>query len=88
ASSVQALHEAGVWNHLQGVVFDISALLPMDGPAGSVLAGMFGYQDAPTVSTLSVYLIYLIGALVLFFMPHTPKAGKSVQPHPSSVTNE
>ncbi len=66
ANSVQALHEAGLWNHLQTVVFDISATLPMDGPAGSVLAGMFGYQDAPTVSVLGAYLLYLVFTLVLF----------------------
>jgi len=51
------------------VLFDFSATLPMDGPLGSVLAGMFGYQDAPTVSTLGAYLIYLLLALVMFFMP-------------------
>ncbi|WNW11086.1 iron uptake transporter permease EfeU [Pseudomonas sp. DTU_2021_1001937_2_SI_NGA_ILE_001] len=72
ANSVQALHEAGLWNHLQDVVFDISATLPMDGPIGSVLAGMFGYQDAPTVSTLGAWLIYLVAALVLFFLPYRP----------------
>jgi high-affinity iron transporter len=88
ANSVQALHEAGVWNHFQDVVFDFSATLPMDGPTGSVLAGMFGYQDAPTVSALSAYLIYLIGALALFFMPHAPSAGTPISRHPSSVTNE
>ena len=30
ANSVQALHEAGVWNHWQTVLFDFSAALPMD----------------------------------------------------------
>jgi hypothetical protein len=70
ANSVQALHEAGLWNHLQTVLFDFSATLPMDGPLGSVLAGMFGYQDAPTVSTLGAYLIYLLVALVMFFISH------------------
>ncbi|PHN33341.1 iron uptake transporter permease EfeU [Pseudomonas sp. ICMP 561] len=91
ANSVQALHEAGVWNHMQTVVFDISATLPMDGPTGSVLAGMFGYQDAPTISTLSAYLIYLIFALVLFFMPHARVVSLPTRPahsHPSSATNE
>lgn len=83
ANSVQALHEAGLWNALQGVVFDISSTLPMDGPLGSVLAGMFGYQDAPTVSVLGAYMIYLVVALVMFFRsPPAPKAA-----HPSSVTN-
>ena len=83
ANSVQALHEAGLWNALQGVVFDISSTLPMDGPLGSVLAGMFGYQDAPTVSVLGAYLIYLVVALVMFF--RSPPAPKVAQP--SSVTN-
>ncbi|MBD8494230.1 iron uptake transporter permease EfeU [Pseudomonas syringae] len=73
-NSVRSLHEAGVWNHLQEVVFDISATLPMDGPTGSVLAGMFGYQDAPTVSVLGAWLIYLVGALVLFFLPYREQA--------------
>ena len=82
ANSVQALHEAGVWNHLQDVVFDISSHLPMDGPLGSVLAGMFGYQDAPTVSVLGAYVIYLVVTLVMFFRsPVPPKTA-----HSSSVT--
>jgi len=72
STSVRALHEAGLWNHLQTVLFDFSATLPMDGPLGSVLAGMFGYQDAPTVSTLGVYLLYLGVTLVLFFLPGAP----------------
>ena len=89
STSVQALHEAGLWNHLQTIVFDISASLPMDGPLGSVLAGMFGYQDAPTVSTLSVYLIYLIGALVLFFLPAPgAQSAKPAHRQSSSATNE
>ena len=83
ANSVQALHEAGLWNHLQGVVFDISAALPMDGPAGSVLAGMFGYQDAPTVSVLGAYVIYLLLTLAMFFRPAASPKNAPV----SSVTN-
>src|SRR5471032_3449034 len=84
SNSVQALHEAGLWNHLQTVVFDISSTLPMDGPAGSVLAGMFGYQDAPTVSVLGAYLLYLAFTLVLFFLPTAAPAHK----HTSSVPNQ
>lgn len=92
STSVRAMHEAGLWNHLQTVVFDISATLPMDGPLGSVLAGMFGYQDAPTISTLSVYWIYLIAALVLFFLPQPRAASLPTKPghhqHPSCLTNK
>ncbi|WP_213880095.1 iron uptake transporter permease EfeU [Pseudomonas sp. dw_358] len=80
ANSVLALHEAGLWNHFQDVVFDISALLPMDGPTGSVLAGMFGYQDAPTVSVLAAYFLYLIVTLTLFFMPATAHAAGKPTP--------
>ena len=83
ANSVQALHEAGLWNHLQGVVFDISSALPMDGPAGSVLAGMFGYQDAPTMSVLGAYVIYLLVTLAMFFRPPAPPKSVSIP----SVTN-
>lgn len=87
ASSVQALHEAGVWNDLQDVVFDISASLPVDGPLGSVLAGMFGYQDAPTVSTLGAYLMYLVVALLMFFLPAGSR-DKPVATPTSSVSRQ
>lgn len=80
ANSVRSLHEAGLWNHLQDVVFDISAILPMDGPTGSVLAGMFGYQDAPTVSVLGAYLFYLVFALVIFFLPASAPVGRKPAP--------
>lgn len=77
ANSVRSLHEAGVWNSLQEVVFDISATLPMDGPVGSVLAGMFGYQDAPTVSVLGAWALYMAFALILFFLPGKPAPARS-----------
>ncbi|MFF7709433.1 iron uptake transporter permease EfeU [Pseudomonas sp. NPDC007930] len=76
-NSVRSLHEAGIWNSLQGVVFDASETLPMDGPLGSVLAGMFGYQDAPTVSVLGAWAIYITTALVLFFIPGRAKPAPS-----------
>lgn len=82
ANSVQALHEAGIWNHLQGVVFDLSSALPMDGPLGSVLAGMFGYQDAPTVSVLGAYVIYLALTLTMFFRSPAPQ---QAAPSPSAT---
>ena len=81
-NSVQALHEAGIWNHLQGVVFDLSSALPMDGPLGSILAGMFGYQDAPTVSVLGAYVIYLAITLAMFFRSPAPQ---QAAPSPSAT---
>lgn len=66
ANSVNALHEAGVWNHWQQVVFDISGILPPDSPLGSVLSGIFGYIDAPTASEVAVYVGFLAPSLWLF----------------------
>lgn len=81
ANSVQALHEAGLWNHLQTVLFDFSATLPMDGP----LPGAGRHVRAPgmlTVGTLGAYLIYLLLALVMFFMP--ARRARRRQPLPVS----
>jgi high-affinity Fe2+/Pb2+ permease len=47
AGAVKALHEAGLWNQLQTVVFDLSHVLPIDTPLGVILSGMFGYNDTP-----------------------------------------
>lgn len=69
ANSVKAFHEAGLWNGLQTVVFDLSRALPADSLLGSVLGGLFGYIDAPTRSEVLAYLAYLIPALGLFLMP-------------------
>jgi high-affinity iron transporter len=63
AGAVKALHEAGVWNQLQTVVFDLSHVLPIDTPLGVILSGMFGYNDTPTVSELLAWVLYLLPAL-------------------------
>ncbi|HEY4254101.1 MAG TPA: iron uptake transporter permease EfeU [Roseomonas sp.] len=69
AGALRALHEAGLWNGLQGVVFDLSDVLPADGVAGSVLAGLFGYSDRPVLGEVALYLLYLAVALPLFLRP-------------------
>jgi high-affinity iron transporter len=63
AGSLRSLHEAGLWNALQRTAFNFSAILPVDGALGAVLAGIFGYQDMPTVGEVAVYLLYLVPAL-------------------------
>ena len=65
AGVLRKLHEGGVWNHLQTVVFDMSDKLPMDSPVGAVLSGLLGYQAAPVVGEVVVYLAFL--AVSLFF---------------------
>jgi len=77
-----ALHEAGLWNSFQTVVFDASAILPLDSTLGSILAGIFGYIAAPTVSEITAYLVFLIPALILFLMPYAapkPQSGQAGQ---------
>ncbi|QSI29533.1 iron transporter [Variovorax sp. RKNM96] len=69
ASVLRKLHEAGVWNHLQTVVFDMSETLPMDSPAGAVLSGLLGYQAAPVTGEVIVYLAFLVVALFFFLRP-------------------
>jgi high-affinity iron transporter len=69
AGALRSLHEAGIWNHLQSVVFDLSGTLPMDSPLGTIFAGFFGYQDAPTLGAVVAYVLFLVSTLVLFLAP-------------------
>lgn len=69
SGSLRHLHEGGLWNMLQTVAADWSAVLPQDGAVGTVLAGLFGYTDTPTVGEVAIYFAYLIPALILFFLP-------------------
>lgn len=73
AGALRHLHEAGVWNHLQSAVFDLTPVLPADGALGSVLAGLFGYVADPTLGELVAYLLYLAVALTLFLRPVAPE---------------
>jgi high-affinity iron transporter len=67
--ALRAFHEAGLWNVLQTTAFDFSAILPKDGALGTLLAGIFGYQEAPTVAEVIAYLGFLLPALILFLVP-------------------
>jgi high-affinity iron transporter len=78
ASAVRALHEAGLWNHLQGRVYDLSDTLPVSGVVGTVLSGLLGYQDAPTLGEAIVYMAFLAVALALFLKPQQPPAAATL----------
>ncbi|CNE99891.1 ferrous iron transport permease EfeU [Yersinia similis] len=69
AGAIRAFHDAGLWNHFQDIAFDLTDVLSTHSLLGTFLEGMFGYQEAPTVSEVAVYFIYLIPALILFFLP-------------------
>lgn len=66
ASALRHLHEAGVWNQFQGVVFDVGHILPMDSALGTVLSGLFGYQAAPVWGEVLVYVVFLAVSLLVF----------------------
>ena len=66
ASGLRAFHEAGVWDQLQATAFDLSNTIPNDGVAGTLLSGLLGYSDTPTVGEVLIYAAYLIPALALF----------------------
>jgi high-affinity iron transporter len=67
AATLRAAHEAGVWNLLQDIAFDASEVLPTHGIIGSILAGIFGYSDAPSIGEVYAYFAYLIPTAILFF---------------------
>ncbi|OON40553.1 iron permease [Izhakiella australiensis] len=69
AGAIRAFHEAGLWNYWQDVAFNLSAILPTSTLFGTLLEGILGYQEAPSISEVAVWLLYLIPALALFFLP-------------------
>ncbi len=69
AGALRNLHEAGIWNLLQGRVYDLSQTLPVSSVTGTILSGMFGYTDAPTVGEALVWAGYLAITLPLFLRP-------------------
>lgn len=69
ASALRHFHEAGVWNSLQTVVVDLSGILPVGSPFGTLLSGIFGYQDMPTVGEVIVYVAFLAISLFFFLRP-------------------
>lgn len=66
AGSLRSLHEAGVWNAMQGLAFDLSRVLPADGVLGTLLSGLLGYTDTPSWGEVAIWLAYLVPALFVF----------------------
>lgn len=79
ASVVRNLHEAGVWNGLQTVVFDLTESLPVSGVLGTVLSGLLGYDDAPTLGEVLAWAAYLSVTLWLFLRPHPAPEATAVK---------
>lgn len=69
AGAIRAFHEAGLWNYLQDIAFNLTDVLSTHSLLGTFLEGILGYQEAPSVSEVLVYFLYLIPALIFFFIP-------------------
>lgn len=80
AGVLRKFHEAGIWNQLQQVVFNMDDTLPMDSPLGTVLSGLLGYQSAPVVGEILLYVAFLATTLVLFLRPAVTTAMPATAP--------
>ncbi|ABC23394.1 iron uptake transporter permease EfeU [Rhodospirillum rubrum] len=72
SASLRSLHEAGLWNHLQARAYDLSDTLPVSSVLGTVLSGVFNYQDAPAIGEAIVYGLFLLTTLIVFLKPPRP----------------
>lgn len=73
------LHEAGIWNHLQQPVWDMSRVLPVQSVTGTVLSGLFGYHDSPVLGEVLVWAAVLLGGHWLFLRPHAEPEGRPLK---------
>jgi high-affinity iron transporter len=69
AYAAHELQEAGVFPFLRNTVFDISGSLSDEGGLGGILRALIGFQSAPSVLSLAVWVGYLGTTLFLFFRP-------------------
>ncbi|WP_369222319.1 iron uptake transporter permease EfeU [Streptomyces sp. R39] len=70
------LQEADWIPGLTHQAFDISGTVPPDSWYGTLLKGVFNFQPDPTVLQVTVWLLYLVPTLVLFFAPVGFGSGK------------
>lgn len=65
AFAVHEFGDAGIITNA-GEAWNLGAVLPESSPLGAVIAGLFGYREAPTPLEVVAYLAYLIPVLTLF----------------------
>lgn len=78
------LHEAGIWNSLQTPVYDLSRILPVSGVTGTILSGVFGYQESPTAGEVILYAVFLVTSLYFFLRPARAPENAAAQQGASS----
>ncbi|OKK19348.1 iron transporter [Streptomyces sp. CB00455] len=80
AYGVHDLQEARFLGGLSTRAFDISSAIPPDSWYGTLLKGVFNFQPDPTVLQLTVWALYLVPVLALFFAGSRRPAAPKVQP--------
>ncbi|WP_328925415.1 FTR1 family protein [Streptomyces sp. NBC_00190] len=80
AYGVHDLQEARFLGGLGDKAFDISATIPPDSWYGTLLKGVFNFQPDPTVVQLTVWALYLVPVLALFFFDRGRPAAPKAQP--------
>ncbi|WP_037808536.1 iron uptake transporter permease EfeU [Streptomyces sp. NRRL F-2580] len=80
AYGVHDLQEARFLGGLGDKAFDISATIPPDSWYGTLLKGVFNFQPDPTVLQLTVWVLYLVPVLALFFLDRSRPASPKPQP--------
>ncbi|MET7297679.1 FTR1 family protein, partial [Embleya sp. NPDC005575] len=78
------LQEADFLPGLSNRAFDISDTIPPDSWYGTLLKGILNFQPDPTVLQVTVWLLYLVPVMALFFL--LPKGGTKA-PAPASREN-
>ncbi|MEU3843333.1 iron uptake transporter permease EfeU [Streptomyces sp. NPDC028635] len=77
------LQEADRLPGLNNLAFDISSTIPPDSWYGTLLKGVFNFQPDPTVLQVTVWLLYLIPTLAVFFAPVGFASGKGKVKQPN-----
>jgi high-affinity iron transporter len=79
----QAVHEfieIGLIPFGTQTAYDISAVLPHREGIGQFLRALFGYSSTPEVTTLIVYVAYLVIVLTLYLRPISPRSAGRPEP--------
>ncbi|GGJ57769.1 iron uptake transporter permease EfeU [Streptomyces brasiliensis] len=76
AYGLHDLQEANWVPGIRTLAFDISDTIPPDSWYGTLLKGVFNFQPDPTVLQVTVWLLYLIPTLAVFFAPVGFASGK------------
>ena len=71
AHSVHEFAEAGIIPGIVQPVWNTGAVLPDESGAGRFLASILGYSSDPSLSEVSAWSLYLIGAFAGYFWPRS-----------------